>query len=576
MSITKKENELKNILRKSKKCLVYAGIFSAFVNLLMLTPPLYMLQLYGRVVTSRSLDTLTMLTLIVVFLFVTMGAFEILRSRVLIIFANQMDQNLSGRVYDAIFKLAAGNPSRTTSQAMSDINTLKQYLSGNGVFAFLDAPWLPIYIAILFLFHPYYGWFSVFAAICLFILALLNENATKEGLKNSNDSYRREMRFVDANLKNSEVIQAMGMNANLRKIWEKKHDEFLNSHSDASSKAGIYANISKTARVTFQSLMLGLGAYLVVKMELTPGMMIAGSIIMGRALAPLDILIASWKNYKGAKESYQRLDRFLDEFPIEADRIKLPDPVGHIECQGVSLLPPNAKTLSLADVTLSLNAGDMCAIIGPSAAGKSSFARAVLGVWPLFKGVVRVDGADINQYDSDHLGEFIGYLPQDVELFEGTVAENIARFGELDSEEIIKAAKLANVHEMILNLPEGYDTRIGMGGSSLSGGQRQRIALARAFYKSPRIIVLDEPNASLDEAGERALHQALLNMKGKATIILITHKLNILGIVDKIAVLTASRLIYFGLRDAVLHELTKNQNQAVEQQAKQKITEEKE
>ena len=232
--------------------------------------------------------------------------------------------------------------------------------------------------------------------------------------------------------------------------------------------------------------------------------------------------------------------------------------------------------MSLADVTLSLNAGDMCAIIGPSAAGKSSFARAVLGVWPLFKGVVRVDGADINQYDSDHLGEFIGYLPQDVELFEGTVAENIARFGELDSEEIIKAAKLANVHEMILNLPEGYDTRIGMGGSSLSGGQRQRIALARAFYKSPRIIVLDEPNASLDEAGERALHQALLNMKGKATIILITHKLNILGIVDKIAVLTAGRLIYFGLRDAVLHELTKNQNQAVEQQAKQKITEEKE
>ena len=434
---------------------------------------------------------------------------------------------------------------------------------------------MPIYIAILFLFHPYYGWFSVFAAIFLFILALLNENATKEGLKNSNDSYRKEMRFVDSNLRNSEVIHAMGMNANLRKIWEKKHDEFLNSHSDASSKAGIYANISKTARVTFQSLMLGLGAYLVVEMEITPGMMIAGSIIMGRALAPLDILIASWKNYKGAKESYQRLDKFLDEIPAETDRVRLPDPVGNIECQGVSLVPPNSKTLSLADITLSLNAGDMCAVIGPSAAGKSSFARAVLGVWPLFKGTVRVDGADIHQYDSNHLGEFVGYLPQDVELFEGTVAENIARFGELDSEEIIKAAKLANVHEMILNLPEGYDTKIGMGGSSLSGGQRQRIALARAFYKSPKIIVLDEPNASLDEAGERALHQALLNMKGKATIILITHKLNILGIVDKIAVLTAGRLMYFGLRDAVLYELTKNQNQAVQQQAKQKITEEK-
>ncbi|WP_170018351.1 type I secretion system permease/ATPase [Campylobacter sp. RM16190] len=576
MSIEKKENELKNILKKSKKCLIYAGVFSMFINLLMLTSPLYMLQLYGRVVTSRSLDTLTMLTLIVVFLFVMMGLFEILRSRILVVFANQIDQNLSGRVYDAIFKLASKNPSKTTSQAMSDINTIKQYLSGNGVFAFLDAPWMPIYIAILFMFHPMYGWFSVFAAICLFILALLNEKATKDGLKNSNDSYRKEMRLVDLNLRNSETIQAMGMNGNLKKIWESKHNEFLSSHSDASSMAGIYSNISKTARITFQSLMLGLGAYLVVKMELTPGMMIAGSIIMGRALAPLDILIASWRNYKGAKESYERLDRFLSEFPEEDTRTKLPDPIGKIECQSISVLPPNSKNLSLMDVTFGLNAGDMCAIIGPSAAGKSSLARAVLGVWPLFKGIVRIDGADINHYDSDHLGRFVGYLPQDIELFEGTVAENISRFGELDSEEIVKAAKLANVHEMILNLPEGYDTKLGAGGSSLSGGQRQRIALARAFYKSPKIIVLDEPNASLDEAGERALQQALLNIKGQATIILITHKLNILGIVDKIAVLANGRLAYFGARDAVLAELTKTQAKVAGQQAAQKAIEENE
>ncbi|WP_172197888.1 type I secretion system permease/ATPase [Campylobacter sp. RM16188] len=569
----KKENELKSILLKSKRCLIYAGIFSMFVNILMLTPPLYMLQLYGRVVTSRSLDTLTMITLIVVFLFVTMGAFEILRSRVLIVFANQIDRNLSGRIYDAIFKLAAKNPSKTTSQAMRDLNTIKQYLSANGVFAFLDAPWMPIYIGILFLFHPMYGWFSIFAAICLFILALLNEKATKDGLKNSNDSYSKEMRFVDLNLRNSETIQAMGMNKNLRKIWEAKHDEFLNSHSEASAMAGIYANISKTARVTFQSLMLGLGAYLVVKNELTPGMMIAGSIIMGRALAPLDILIASWKNYKGAKESYERLDKFLTEFPAESNKTRLPDPSGYIECQGISVLPPNSKNLSLIDVSFGLNAGDMCAIIGPSAAGKSSLARAVLGVWPLFKGTVRIDGADINHYDSDHLGEFVGYLPQDIELFEGTVAENIARFGELDSEEIIKAAKMANVHEMILNLPDGYDTRLIGGGSGLSGGQRQRIALARAFYKSPKIIILDEPNASLDEAGERALQQSLLNMKGKATIILITHKLNILGIVDKIAVLAGGKLAYFGARDAVLRELTKNQAQ-VRQEAKPESIEE--
>ncbi|ASM35804.1 toxin secretion ATP-binding protein [Campylobacter sputorum subsp. bubulus] len=550
-----KINEIKQTIIRSKKCIIYAAIFSAFVNVLMLTPPLYMLQLYGRVVTSRSLDTLFFLTLIVVFLYICLGFFEILRSKLLIIFANQIDLNLSERIYDATFKLASANPGKTSSQAMSDLNSIKQYLSTNGVFAFLDAPWLPFYIFILFIFHPYFGYFSIVSAIILFSIALLNEKATKKGLQISNETYRSEMKFIDTNLRNSEVIQAMGMNQSLKDIWSKKHNIFLTTHSESSLKAGIYTNLSKTVRVASQSLMLGLGAYLVVKMEINPGMMIAGSIIMGRALAPLDLLISSWKSYKNTKESYQRLSKFLEEFPKEGEHLTLPDPKGDISLETVSMIPPGSKTPTLIGINLALNAGDMCAFIGPSAAGKSSLARVVLGIWPIFNGVVRIDGADIRQYSTDHIGKFVGYLPQDVELFEGSVAQNISRFGELDSKAIIEAAKSANVHEMILNLPNGYDTKIGVGGMSLSGGQRQRIALARALYKNPKIIVLDEPNASLDEEGERALFNTLLALKGKATIVLITHKLNVLKAVDKIAVLSDGKLVCFGQRDAVLTQL---------------------
>ncbi|AGZ81355.1 type I secretion system permease/ATPase [Campylobacter fetus] len=560
-----KISELKETIKKSKNCIIYAAVFSFFVNLLMLTPPLYMLQLYDRVVTSRSESTLFFLTLIVLFLFITMAIFEILRSKILIVFGNQIDLNLTDRIYDAIFKLASRVPGRVTSQAMGDLNAIKQYMSTNGIFAFLDAPWMPVYIAILFVFHPWYGWFAIAAAIILFGVALLNEKATKDGLKKSNDTYKNEMRLIDMNLRNSEVINAMGMNNNLKKIWKNKHHTFLNAHSEASIKAGIYTNVSKAIRVTSQSMMLGLGAYLVLKMEVSPGMMIAGSILLGRALAPLDILIASWKSYKNTKESYERLDKFLHDFPVEKDKLSLPDPRGDIACEAISLIPPSAKQPSLIGVSFTLDAGDMCAIIGPSAAGKSSLARAMLGIWPVAHGVVRVDSADINQYYSDALGGFVGYLPQDVELFEGTIAENIARFGELDSTAVVEAAKSANVHDMILRLPDGYDTKIGLGGMSLSGGQRQRVALARALYKNPKIIVLDEPNASLDEEGERALYAALLAMKGKATIILITHKLNVLQAVDKIAVLNAGQLVYFGERDAVLAKLSSSAAPATKQ-----------
>ncbi len=422
----KSTSELKAAIGTAKSSFAYAGFFSLFINLLMLVPPLYMLQLYDRVLTSRSFDTLTMLTLIVVILFITMGALEIVRSKMLVVISNKIDTKLSERIFDAMFSLANKYPGRASSQASADMNQLKQYLTGNGIFAFFDAPWLPVYIFILFVFHPMFGYFAIFAAIVLFTLALINEYATKNGLSASNDMHRKEQQFVDANLRNSEVIHAMGMLPNIKRQWSSKHQEFLGIHTAASNKAGVWANVSKTSRVTFQSLMLGVGAYLAVKMEVTPGMMIAGSIIMGRALAPLDILINSWRNFSSAKQSYYRLEEFLSEFQESEEPMPLPDPKGNLTLEQVVVVPPGAKQPALMGISMEIKAGEVVGVIGPSAAGKSTFARAIMGVWPLYAGKVRVDKADINQWERSALGKFIGYLPQDIELFEGTISQNIA------------------------------------------------------------------------------------------------------------------------------------------------------
>lgn len=545
-------SELKVAIGAAKSSFVYAGFFSLFINLLMLVPPLYMLQLYDRVLTSRSFDTLLMLTLIVVILFITMGALEIIRSKMLVVISNKIDAKLSERIFDAMFSLANKFPGKASSQATADLNQLKQYLTGNGIFAFFDAPWLPIYILILFIFHPIFGYFAIFAAIMLFSLALINEYATKNGLNASNDMHRKEQRFIDANIRNSEVIHAMGMLPNIKRQWNSKHQEFLSTHTSASNKAGVWANVSKTSRVAFQSLMLGIGAYLAINMEVTPGMMIAGSIIMGRALAPLDILINSWRNFSGAKQSYYRLEEFLSEFPENEAPMPLPDPKGNLTLEQITVVPPGAKQPALMGVTMDIKAGEIVGVIGPSAAGKSTFARAIMGVWPLYAGKVRIDKADINQWERSALGKFIGYLPQDIELFEGTISQNIARFEEVDPKSVVDAAQLAGVHEMILQLPDGYDTIIGAGGVSLSGGQRQRIGLARAVYNYPKLIVLDEPNSNLDEQGEQALLVAIKALKSaNTTVVIITHRPSILQAVDKVALLQQGKLIRYGTKEEI-------------------------
>jgi len=563
--------ELKNAIMESKKSFIVVGFFSFFVNLLMLVPPLYMLQLYDRVITSRSEDTLIMLTLLVVVLFITMSLLEIVRSKILIRIGNKLDSILSQRVFDSLFELANKHPGKATSMPLNDLTQVRQFMTGNGVFAFFDAPWIPIYIAVLFFFHPIFGYFAIFAAIVLLCFTIINEYSTKTKLAEANGASRESSIFVDSNLRNAEVVNALGMKNCIRDKWEEKYYKFLNAQNDASSKAGIWSNVSKTSRMLFQSLILGIGAYLAINMEVTPGMMIAGSIIMGRALAPLDLLTNSWKGFSSARNSYARLNELLEEFPKDKEYMRLPDPKGELLLEQVVVIPPNAKQPSVRGISMKIDAGDVVGIIGPSAAGKSSLARIILGLWPLAQGKMRLDTADIYQWDKQELGKFIGYLPQDIELFEGTISQNICRFNEVDSKKVVEAAKKSGVHEMILRLPEGYDTIIGSGGESLSGGQRQRIGFARALYDNPVLIVLDEPNSNLDDQGELALIQAIQKLKEQGTtVVIITHRPSVLQITNKLAVIKQGTLEIYGNTKEVMTKMSEA-NAAKRQAAQPKI-----
>ncbi|MEA3554319.1 MAG: type I secretion system permease/ATPase [Campylobacterota bacterium] len=549
-------SELKEAILTSKKSFIIVGFFSLFINLLMLVPPLYMLQLYDRVLTSRSESTLIMLTGIVVVLFITMALLEIVRSKILVKVGNKLDSLLSQRIFDSLFDMANKHPGKASSMPLTDLTQVRQFMTGNGLFAFFDAPWIPIYIGVLFIFHPMFGYFAIFAAIVLVIFTILNEYSTKEKLGEANSLSRSSTLYVDSNLRNAEIINAMGMKSNIRGKWEEKYHGFLNAQNDASNKAGVWTNISKSTRMLFQSLMLGLGGYLAIHDEVSAGMMIAGSIIMGRALAPLDLIINSWKGFSGARTSYHRLNALLADFPKDKEYMELPAPVGEVLLEGVVVVPPGAKQPSIKGISMQINKGDIVGIIGPSAAGKSSLARVILGLWPLVQGKSRLDKADIYQWDKEHLGKYIGYLPQDIELFEGTVSQNIARFNEVDAQKVVEAAKKAGVHEMILRLPDGYDTRIGAAGATLSGGQRQRIGFARAIYDNPVLIVLDEPNSNLDDQGEAALVNAIKNLKeNNTTVVIITHRPSILQVTNKIAVVKQGILELYGNSNDVMSKM---------------------
>ena len=559
-------SELKKSLLSAKKSFIMVGLFSMFINILMLVPPLYMLQLYDRVLGSRSQDTLIMLTLIVVVLFITMGLLEVVRSRVLVRVGNKLDSMLSQRIFDSLFELERKAPGRSSSMPLNDLTQVRQFMTGNGLFAFFDAPWMPIYIIVLFIFHPAFGFFAIFAAIVLVGITIANEYSTKDKLAEANNLSRASTIYVDSNIRNAEVVNAMGMRNNISKVWADKYYGFLNAQNIASDSAGVWSNLSKSLRVMFQSLILGLGAYLAINMEVTPGMMIAASIIMGRALAPLDLIIGSWKGFSSARSSYERIEGLLNDFPKDKEYMQLPAPKGEITLENVVVIPPSGTVPSLKGISMRIEKGDVVGIIGPSAAGKSSLARVMLGLWPLTNGVARIDKADISQWNREDLGKYVGYLPQDIELFEGTVSQNIARFGEVEPEKVVEAATKAGVHEMILKLPEGYDTKIGPGGASLSGGQRQRIGLARALYNNPVFIVLDEPNSNLDDVGEAALVEAIKTLRaGGTTVVIITHRTNVLQATNKLALINNGVLELYGNTNDVLNAIAQKQQAAAGQ-----------
>lgn len=552
-------SDLKSALLVCKSGFFAVGFFSLFVNFLMLVPSFYMLQVYDRVIATSSHSTLVMLTLILVLLLITMGILEWVRSRIMVRISTRLDLILGQRLYDASFKQAlATGGMQASAQPLNDMTALRQFITGNGLFAFFDAPWLPIYLAVMFLFHPWFGWFAVGCALILVALAYLNERLTNATLLEANKQNLAATAFTQKNLRNAEVVESMGMLDMLFQRWKAINHKVLSLQGLASDRGGSIAAFSKTFRLLVQSLILGLGAYLAIEQEITPGLMIAGSILLGRALAPIDQMIGAWKGFSGARGQYARIDELLKKVAAEPERMSLPDPLGEVTAENLVVVPPGSQKPVLAGLNFHVAPGGTVGIIGPSASGKSSLARAILGIWPAAQGKVRLDGADVYSWKRDELGRHIGYLPQDIELFEGSISENIARFGEVDPVAVVDAARLAGVHELILKLPEGYDTIIGATGGGLSGGQRQRIGLARAVYKLPRLIVLDEPNSNLDDVGERALSEALVKLKDAGcTLFVITHRTSVLNVLDKLMVLREGALMMFGPRDQVLAELTK-------------------
>jgi len=561
------QTKLEKVLKDTRRSFIFVGVFSFFINMLMLTPAIYMLQVYDRVMISQSIPTLVFLTMIVAVMFLTMGVLEVIRSRILVRIGNKMDMQLNDHLFDVIFRQSRLSPATTNSAPITDLMKIRQYMTGNGVFAFFDSPWFPVYLFVMYIFSVWFAIFTLFAALVLLSIAVINEKSTKKDLANANQMNNLSMQYINKNLQNAEVIHAMGMNNHIKQRWLTKHYDFLYTQSLASDNAGKWSNMSKTLRQFFQSLTYGIGAYLAINGEISGGVIIAGAVLMGRALAPLDLLINSWKGFADAKGAYKRLNELLAQIPEIPETMQLPAPEGEISVENIVVTPPLSKIPALKGISMSIPKGVTVGIIGPSASGKSTFARAVLGVWPLVNGIVRLDGADIHQWNSEELGKYIGYLPQDIELFEGTVSENIARFETVDADKVVEAAKIAGVHEMILELENGYDTKVGSGGSTLSGGQRQRIGLARALYAKPPLIVLDEPNSNLDEAGDKALVNAILTMKANhSTIILITHKPSVLSVVDNLAVFSHGTLSLYGKRDEVLAKLNETIKAKQEQQ----------
>lgn len=554
----KTRNDITAFIAARKSLFTSLALFSGLINLLMLVPSVYMLQVYDRVLPSGNEMTLLMLTLIMAGLLALTGVLDYLRNMLVIRMSNQFDLALNSRVYDAAFQAKLHRtPEHLPLQAQTDLMILRRFITGNGIFAFLDLPWFPLYLLVIALFNPWLGLFACGGAVVLIVLALLNERLSGPPLTAANRCSAAAQGMQGSHFAHTEPAEAMGMQQYLRQRWLNRHCDSLKEQTQASDYSAKIMTTTKTVRLILQSLMLGLGGWLALDNTISPGMMIAGSILLGRALSPVEQVTGVWKSAKESRLAYQRLTALLAAHPQSPQKLALPVPQGYLSVSVMQAGYPGCDTPLLHNLHFSLAPGEVLGIIGPSGAGKSALAKLLSGLWPATRGAVRLDGADLCQQDKAVSGKYIGYLPQEIALFPGTIAANIARFDpDADPENIIRAAQLAQVHELILQLPQGYETLTGAEGTGLSGGQRQRIALARALYGSPALIILDEPNAALDDAGLSALISAMnaLKKQGK-TIVLITHHKPLLSVTDKLLLLAGGRMQLFGPAEKVIETL---------------------
>ncbi|HEY3679597.1 MAG TPA: type I secretion system permease/ATPase [Bradyrhizobium sp.] len=553
-----RRSELGDALRTCRNAFVGVGVMSCAINVLYLTGSIFMLEVYDRVLPSRSVPTLVGLALLAAGMYLAQGILDLIRGRILGRIGTALDEMLNRRVFDSMVRLPLILGARNEGlQPMRDLDSVRSFLSGMGPGAFFDLPWLPFYLAICFAFHFMIGITALIGAIILVGLTLVTEYMSREPAQQATGLASRRNDLATTSRRNAEVVVAMGMSSRLTDRWTQANEKYLAGHQRAADIAGGLGAISKVLRMTLQSAVLGVGAYLVIHQEATAGVIIAGSILSARALAPVDLAIAHWRSFMAARQSWDRLNRILEQLPERAEQTVLQDPSSRLSVEAVSIVPPGDQKVIVQEVTFALDAGHGLGIIGPSGSGKSSLVRALVGVWQPFRGKVRLDGAALDQWSSDTLGRHIGYLPQDVELFAGSVAQNIARFDpEASSERIIAAAKEAGVHQLIIKMRDGYDTQVGEQGTALSAGQAQRVALARALYGDPFLIVLDEPNSNLDTEGDEALTRAIRAARERgAVVVVVAHRPVGIEAVDQLLVLRDGRVQAFGPKETVLGQV---------------------
>jgi ATP-binding cassette subfamily C protein PrsD len=548
-------SELARALSSIRSACLSVGLFSGMINMLMLTGAFFMLQIYDRVLPSRSVPTLVALAILVAVLFAFLAILDMIRGRMLVRIGASLDDALSARVYDAIVRLPLRVGNRGDGlQPLHDLDTVRGFLSGPGPNALFDLPWMPLYIGIVAAFHIALGIAATIGAIILITLTLMTEALARRPMRTATDFAQTRNVLAEASRRNAEVLRGLGMARHMNARWSEANQSYLASNQRASDVAGGFGSVSRALRMLLQSAVLGIGAYLVISQAATAGIMIAAAILVARALAPVDQAIANWKGFVAARQSWKRLRKLFEMLPASETPLALPAPTASLVVEHATAVPSGEKKVVVYDVSFKLESGQGLGIIGPSASGKSSLLRLIVGAWHPVGGKIRLDGAALDQWCPEALGQHIGYLPQDVELFAGTVAENIARFEpEATSEDIIEAARAAGVHELILGLPQGYETEIGEQGEILSAGQRQRIALARALYRAPFLVVLDEPNSNLDSEGEAALIQAILGVRDRGGIfIVVAHRPSALAGVDFVLVMANGKAVSFGPKDKVL------------------------